>query len=42
MVCYSRLSLKGDHFICPAIEDAVKRRLILNEEAAVTSLTVCT
>jgi hypothetical protein len=42
MVCCSYLSLKGDRLIFPAIQDAVKRQLILNEEAAVTSLTVCT
>jgi hypothetical protein len=42
MVCYSRLSLKEDRLIFPAIYDAVKRQLILNEEAAVTSLMVCT
>jgi hypothetical protein len=36
MVYCSYLSLKGDRLILPAIQEAVKRRLILNEEAAVT------
>jgi hypothetical protein len=39
-VC-SYLSLKGDRRIFPAIFSANERQLILNEEAAVTLLTVC-
>jgi hypothetical protein len=36
MMCCSYLSLKGDRL------DAIERQLILNEEAAVTSLMICT